>query len=175
MKKQVLQALALSLVFFSTAQADAFAPKSSEKENTSSMDFTQATVPAPWCPSKRMMVATISGPRGASLRVKDAKKFTVYVGDAIVEGPLFRITAQGIQVCIAAASTAKVLAYGPDSKGRGIEFSSAYSPDLTGDPVGASLTFRAGSSVTIGRLLSTDSSPVVGPEAPAGPKMTGPL
>lgn len=129
MKKQVLQALALSLICIGAAQADAFTPKISEQEDTSPIHFTKVIVPATWCPGKRMMVATIAGPRGASLRVKDAKKFTVYVGDAIVEGPLFRITAQSIRVCIAANSAPKVLAYGPDSKGRGVEFSSAYSPD----------------------------------------------
>lgn len=129
LKKQMLYALIFSLGFFGTAQADALSPKISEQENTSPIHFTKTIAPATWCPGKRMMVATISGPRGATLREKDAEKFTAYVGDAIVEGPLFRVTSQSIRVCIAADSPPKVLAYGPDSKGRGVEFSSAYSPD----------------------------------------------
>lgn len=126
MRKKLLYVLIFNVVILSSAHADASSPRITEQENASPIQFTKTIKPSTWCPEKRMMVATVSGPKKASLRTSDLKQFTVYVGDSIVDDSLFRIARRSISVCIPASISPKILAYGPDAKGRGTAFSSTY-------------------------------------------------
>lgn len=85
--------------------------------------------------------------------VADLSQYSVYVNGALVDGAALAVSAGALQISAPLIS--------------GINNVQVYAPDVTGNPIEASLKFGAGSSVVSGRVVSKDGSPVVGAEVVA--------
>lgn len=92
------------------------------------LQFSARLVAAPWCPQQRAMAAFILPASGSAWAVRPPSDYTVYVGGWLVAESMFKVTPAAVTVCVPRAGPAKVLVFGPDSKGRPAEFDSSATP-----------------------------------------------
>lgn len=97
----------------------------SERELHSPLRFAFVHGDVPWCPSRQALTSRIMGPADATWAQVPGVQFTVYVGDVLLAIDLYRVSKQGVTVCLPATGNPRVLIIGPDSKGRPAEFNSS--------------------------------------------------
>jgi hypothetical protein len=71
------------------------------------------------------MTSRVIEPADATWARVPRDQFTVYVGDVVLPTDLYRVSKQGVTVCLPATGSLKVLIFGPDAKGRAAEFNSS--------------------------------------------------